>query len=74
VGIRAASPINIWVDDQIMWPATRERESKTVLHSAFDISQNAFDESKMGLTGVMHIQANLLDGMSNVRPCERQVL
>jgi hypothetical protein len=39
-----------------------------------DIPQDAFDELKMRVTGGMHMEANLLDGIRKIRASECEVL
>jgi len=47
---------------------------QAVVTGALDVAKNTFDESKMTLTRIMHMQADLLHGVCNVRSCECQPL
>jgi hypothetical protein len=38
------------------------------------VVQDALHSRQVGLPRVMHMQADLLHGISDVRPCKRQVL
>ena len=49
-------------------------KSKTVVESPFEVTKNSFNNKKMRLTGIVHVEANLLNGIGNVRSCESNVL
>jgi hypothetical protein len=49
-------------------------EAKTEIQSSFHITKNALDEVEVWLPWSMHVQARLLNGMSNVWPRQSQVL
>jgi hypothetical protein len=42
--------------------------------SAPNVAQNALDNGEVALPRVMHVQACLLDGVGDVRPCNGEVL
>jgi len=42
--------------------------------SALDVAENALQSSQMRFPRIMHMKANLLDGVGDVRPSEGQVL
>jgi hypothetical protein len=39
-----------------------------------DVAEGALHNNEMGLTGVMHVKAHLLDHIRDVRPGEGEVL
>jgi hypothetical protein len=44
------------------------------LEGALDVAKNPFNKIQVGLPRGVHIEARLLNGMSNIRMSERQVL
>jgi len=42
--------------------------------SALDVAENALQSSQTRFPRIMHMKANLLDGVGDVRPSEGQVL
>jgi hypothetical protein len=64
----AAGPISISVDDELCWGSPRNDEA--MIKSSLEISQDPFGSSKMNLPRIMHVKANLLDGICNVGPGE----
>jgi hypothetical protein len=70
--VGAANPVDIGISDEISgWGAV---ELKTVIKSALNVLENPLDQGEMRLPWVMHIEANLLDGISNVRSGECEIL
>lgn len=47
---------------------------KPVIQSAFDVAENPFDKGKMSLTGIVHVQAQLLNCIGKIRPCQGEIL
>jgi multisubunit Na+/H+ antiporter MnhE subunit len=47
---------------------------KTILDSAFDVAKSALQKREVFLPRIMHMQADLLDDVSDVRPCKSKVL
>lgn len=39
---------------------------KSMIQSAFNITENPFDKSKMRLMGIVHIKAHLLKGIEHL--------
>jgi len=70
--IGAARPVRIGVNEQIMRGAVSDL--KTILDSALDVAKNALQKREVFLPRIMHMQADLLDGVRDVRPCKSKVL
>jgi hypothetical protein len=70
--VRAASPVDVGVDDQV--GAGRGAQQQAEVGRPTKIAQDALHGRQMGLPRVVHVQADLLHGISDVRTCERQVL
>jgi hypothetical protein len=70
--VRASGPISISVDDKLCWGSPRNDEA--MIKSPLEISQDPFGSNKMNLPRIVHVKANLLDGICNVGPGECQVL
>jgi hypothetical protein len=64
----AAGPISISVHDELCWGSPRNDEA--MLKSSLEISQDPFGSNKMNPPRIMHVKANLLDGICNVGPGE----
>jgi len=47
---------------------------ETILKSTSNIPENPFDQGEMGFPRVMHIEANLLNSISNIRASEYEIL
>jgi hypothetical protein len=47
---------------------------QTCRERSLDIAKNTLDEGEVRFTWVMHEQTHLLDRISQVRPCEGQIL
>jgi hypothetical protein len=45
-----------------------------VVEDALEVPKDAFRDCEMGLTGVVHVEAHLLDRVGNVGPGEDEVL
>jgi hypothetical protein len=72
MSVRAASPVGISVDDQD--GAGRAAQQQAEVRCPTKIAQDALHGRQVGLPRVVHMQADLLHGISDVRPCERQIL
>jgi hypothetical protein len=70
--VRAASPVGVGVDDQV--GAGRAAQQQAEVGRPAKIAQDALHDRQVGLSRVVHVQADLLHGVSDVGPCERQVL
>jgi hypothetical protein len=49
-------------------------EDKTEVESALEISEDTFDELKVGVSRIMHVKTDLLSGIRNFRSSESNVL
>jgi hypothetical protein len=45
-----------------------------MIKSALKVAKDPLGSNQMNLTGIMHMEANLLDSVGDVRPCESQIL
>jgi hypothetical protein len=70
--VRASGPISIRVDNKLCRGSPRNDEA--MIKSPLEIAQDPFGSNKMTLPRIVHVKANLLDGISNVEPGECQVL
>jgi hypothetical protein len=68
----AASPVGVGVDDQV--GAGRAAQQQAKVRRRTKIAQDALHGRQVGLPRVVHVQADLLHDISDVGPCERQVL
>jgi hypothetical protein len=62
--VRAASPVGIGVDDQV--GAGRAAQQQAEVRRPTKIAQDALHGRQVGLLRVMHVQADLLHGISDV--------
>jgi hypothetical protein len=69
--VRAASPVGVGVDDQV--GAVRAGQQVEAGRPT-KIAQDALHGRQVGLSRVVHVQADLLHGISDVGLCESQVL
>jgi hypothetical protein len=72
MSVRAASPVDEGVGDQVR--ARRAAQQQIKVWCPAKIAQDALHGRQVGLLGVVHVQTNLLHGVSDVGPCECQVL
>jgi hypothetical protein len=70
--VRAASPVSVSVDDQV--GAGQAVQQQVEVRRPTKIAQDALHDRQVWLPRVVHVQADLLHDISDVRPCERQVL
>jgi hypothetical protein len=70
--VRAAIPVGVGVDDQV--GVGRAAQQQAEVGCPTKIAQDVLHGRQVGLPRVMHVQADLLHGISDVGPCERQVL
>jgi hypothetical protein len=70
--VRAASPVDIGVDDQVR--AGRAAQQQAEVRRPTKIAQDVLHGRQVGLPRVVHVQVDLLHGISDVGPCECQVL
>jgi hypothetical protein len=69
MSVRAASPVGVGVDDQV--GAGRAVQQQAEVRRPTKIAQDALHGRQVGLPRVVHMQADLLHGISDVGPCER---
>lgn len=65
-------PINVGVDDKLMGGGTSKVE--VVVDGATKIPKDPLDRTQVRLTKIMHIKANLVNDICDVRPGEGEVL
>jgi hypothetical protein len=70
--VRAGSPVGVGVDDKV--GAGRAAQQQAEVRRPTKIAQDAFHGRQVRLPRVVHVQADLLHGISDVGLCERQVL
>jgi hypothetical protein len=66
--VRTASPVGVGVDDHVR--AGRTAQQQAEVRCPTKIAQDALHGRQVGLPRVMHVQADLLHGISDVGPCE----
>jgi hypothetical protein len=71
-GIMTTSPISVGVCNEIK--RGRHMDFETEMGGALHIAKNAFDELEVGISWIMHKEANLLDSVGKIRTCEGEVL
>jgi hypothetical protein len=69
--VRTASPISVGVDNQLSRGGGVKNQAE--VNRAMDVAE-ALQRSNMGLPRIMHMKANLLNGICEVRPCESEIL
>jgi hypothetical protein len=72
MSVRTSSPVNVSVDDEV--GAGRATQKETVIRRPLEVAHDALHGCQMRLPRVMHVQTNLLYGVGDVGPRERQVL
>jgi hypothetical protein len=70
--VRAASPVSVGVDDQV--GAGQAAQQQAEVRRPTKIAQDALHDRQVGLLMVVLVQVDLLHDISDVGPCERQVL
>jgi hypothetical protein len=72
VSVRITDPVSISVDDEVHHRGVVKKQA--VVEGALEVPKDALRGHEMGLTGVMHVEAHLLDRVGNVGPGEGEVL
>jgi hypothetical protein len=72
VSVGTTGPVSISVDDEVRCRGTAKKQ--VVVEDALEVPKDAFRDCEMGLTGVVHVEAHLLDRVGNVGPGEDEVL
>jgi hypothetical protein len=70
--VRTTGPISISVNNELSWSSPGK--DKTKVESALEIPENPFGSHQMSLPGIMHMEADLLNSICNIRPGEGEVL
>lgn len=71
-GVRTTCPISIRVCTQVN--SGGAADVKTIINRATDITQDAFESSKMRLPWIVHVKKDLLESIRDIWPGESQVL
>jgi hypothetical protein len=71
-GVGATDPVSIGVDNQVT--AIRWLQEKTQIQRSADIVQDALQSGEVGLPGIVHVEAHLLNGVGDVGARECQPL
>jgi hypothetical protein len=72
MSVRATRPFDVGVDNQV--GAGRAAQQQTEVRRPTKMAQDTLHGRQVGLPRVVYVQSDLLHGISDVRPCERQVL
>jgi hypothetical protein len=72
VSVGTTGPVSISVDDEVRRRGTTKKQ--TMVEGALEVPKDALRGREMGLTGVVHVEAHLLDRVGNVGPGEGEVL
>jgi hypothetical protein len=72
VSVKTTSPVNISIYDEVRCRGAVKKQA--MVGSALDVPKDALHGREMGLTGVVHVEAHLLDRVGNVKPSEGEVL
>jgi hypothetical protein len=72
MSVRTTDPVSISVDDKVRRRGMTKKQ--TVVEGALEVPKDALHNREIRLTWVVHIEAHLLDRVSNVRPGEGEVL
>jgi hypothetical protein len=69
--VRTTSPVSISLDDEVRRRGTAKKQA--VVEGALEVPKDALCGCEMGLTGVVHVEAHLLDRVGNVGSGEGEV-
>jgi hypothetical protein len=72
VSVGTTGPVSISVDDEVRRRDATKKQA--VVQGALEVPKDALHDREMGLTGVVHVEAHLLDSVGNVEPGEGEVL
>jgi hypothetical protein len=70
--VGTTGPISVSVDDVVRCRGVVKKQA--VVEGALEVPKDAVRGCEMGLTGVVHVEAHLLDHVGNVRSGEGEVL
>jgi hypothetical protein len=72
VSVGTTSLVSISVNDEVRCRGAVKKQY--VVKGALKVPKNVLRGREMGLTGVVHVEAHLLDRVDNVRPDEGEAL
>jgi hypothetical protein len=72
MSVQTSSPVSVGVGDEV--GAGRAAQMETVIRRPLEVAHDALHGRQMRLPRVVHVQTNLLYGVDDIRPSERQVL
>jgi len=68
--VRATGPIRINIHNELCW--IRPGNDKTEAEGALKVPKDPLGCHKVNFPGIMHVKADLLDGVCNIKPGECQ--
>jgi hypothetical protein len=72
MSVQTSSPVSVGVGNEV--GAGRAAQMETVIRRPLEVAHDALHGRQMRLPRVVHVQTNLLYGVDDIRPSERQVL
>jgi hypothetical protein len=72
VSVGTTSPVSISVDDEVRRRGAVKKQA--VVEGALEVPKDVLHDREMGLMGVVHVEAHLLDRVGNVRSSQGEVL
>jgi hypothetical protein len=70
--VGTTGPVSVSVDDEVRRQGAAKKQP--VVEGALEVTEDALHGHEMGLTGIMHVEAHLLDRVGDVKPGESEVL
>jgi hypothetical protein len=70
--VKTTRLVRISVDDELRHRPVSKKQ--IVVEGAIEVAEDALYNRDMGLTGVVHVEAHLLDRIGDVKPDEGEVL
>jgi len=70
--VRRTSPVSVCVDDELS--RRRPMEEPAVVNCATEVAEEALQSSEVWLFGIMHVKADLLNRIGDIRPGKSEVL
>jgi hypothetical protein len=71
--VRTSGPVSVSVDNHLSGGGPPVKE-QAIAHSAAEVAEETLEDSKVGLPRIMHMKAQLLNRISDVRSSEGEVL
>jgi hypothetical protein len=72
VSVRTTGPVSISIDDEVRHRGAAKKQAE--VKGAQEVPKDALHCREMGLTGVVQVEAHLLDRAGNVGPGEGEIL